>query len=125
MDINEEMKLHQWAIDMAEQKSSGLSQKEWCRINGVHTNTFRYRCRKVRMAMEEKLNENSSKEIVQLQSSLEPEEQLSPFFAKVNLTPETPASGGINIRVHDTLINIAPDAPENHVRMVLEILTYA
>lgn len=30
MDINEKMKLHQWAIDMNDQKESGLSQKDWC-----------------------------------------------------------------------------------------------
>ena len=32
MNINEEMKLHKWAQDMTDQKSSGLSQKEWCSI---------------------------------------------------------------------------------------------
>ena len=33
MNINEEMKLHKWAQDMTDQKSSGLSQKEWCSMN--------------------------------------------------------------------------------------------
>ena len=29
MNINEEMKLHKWAQDMAEQQGSGLSQIQW------------------------------------------------------------------------------------------------
>ena len=35
MNINEEMKLHKWAQDMTDQKSSGLSQKEWCSMKGI------------------------------------------------------------------------------------------
>lgn len=31
MNINEEMKLHKWAQDMAEQQNSGLSQAQWCK----------------------------------------------------------------------------------------------
>lgn len=40
------MKLHKWAQDMAEQKASGLSQKKWCKMKGIPTTTFQYRCRK-------------------------------------------------------------------------------
>ncbi len=59
MNMKEEMKLHQWAQDMAEQKASGLSQKKWCKMKGIGTTTFEYRCRRVRKAMEEKLQESS------------------------------------------------------------------
>ena len=58
MNINEEIKLHKWAQDMAEQQSSGLSQVRWCKMKGIPTNTFQYRCRKVCLAMEEKIQES-------------------------------------------------------------------
>ena len=40
MNINEEMKLHKWAQDMADQKSSGLSQIKWCKMKGIPATTF-------------------------------------------------------------------------------------
>lgn len=35
MNVNEEMKLHKWAQDIAEQKNSGLSQTQWCKMKGI------------------------------------------------------------------------------------------
>ena len=58
MDINEKMKLHQWAIDMNDQKESGLSQKDWCAMRKLPISTFRFRCRKVKIALEKQLDEN-------------------------------------------------------------------
>lgn len=127
MNINEKMKLHKWAQDMAEQKSSGLSQKEWCNMKGIPTNTFQYRCRQVRLAMEEKLQEQASENtaIVPKEVPADAPATPKPFFAKVNLAPEPHAASGINIKFRDTLVNISPDAPEGHVRMVLEVLANA
>lgn len=129
MNINEEMKLHKWAQDFAEQQSSGLSQVQWCKMKGIPTNTFQYRCRKVRLAMEEKLQEGKpdNAAIVPTERTVEPVDtpQSEPFFAKVDLSPEPCSTSGINIKFQDTLINIAPDAPANHVKMVLEVLAHA
>ena len=119
MNINEKMKLHKWAQDMAEQKSSGLSQKEWCGMKGIKANTFQYRCRQVRLAMEE------SNELVSAEKALEQAPAPEPFFAKVELQSEHSIPSGIKIKFHDTLVNIAPDAPDSHVRMVLEVIADA
>lgn len=127
MNMKEEMKLHQWAQDMAEQKASGLSQKKWCKMKGIGTTTFEYRCRRVRSAMEEKLHKTGKDNAAIIPAS-KPEERSSnqkPFFAKVNLTSACGVPSGINIKFHDTLINIAPDSPAEHVRMVLEVLAHA
>ena len=114
---------------MADQKSSGLSQREWCRNHGIGATTFQYRCRRVRLAMEEKLQESKSDNaaIVLAERSIEPAgaPKPEPFFAKVDLAPEPCSTSGINIRYQDTLINIAPDAPCEHVKMILEVLTDA
>ena len=129
MNINEEMKLHKWAQDMAEQNSSGLSQTQWCKMKGIPATTFQYRCRKVRMVMEEKMQEKNSGNaaIVSADCSVKPVNDSEPerFFAKVNLLQEHRTASGINIKFQDTLINIAPDAPADHVKMVLEVLANA
>ena len=127
MNMKEEIKLRQWAQDMAEQKASGLSQKKWCKMKGIGTTTFEYRCRRVRTAMEEKLQE-ASKDDASIIPAGKPEEQSAdqkPFFAKVNLTSACSTTSGINIKFRDILVNIAPDSPAEHVRMVLEVLTHA
>lgn len=129
MNINEEMKLHKWAQDMAEQQGSGLSQIQWCKMKGIPTNTFQYRCRKVRLAMEEKLQESEpeSAAIIPAGHTVKPanDPPSEPFFAKVDLAPEPRTTSGINIKFQDTLINIAPDAPADHVKMVLGVLAHA
>ena len=129
MNINEEIKLHKWTQDMAEQNSSGLSQIQWCKMKGMPATTFQYRCRKVRLAMEEKLQENNSDNaaIVCADSAVKPvkEPDHKLFFAKVDLSQEHHTASGINIKFQDTLISIAPDAPAEHVKMVLEVIAHA
>lgn len=129
MNINEEMKLHKWAQDMTEQQNSGLSQTQWCKMKGIPATTFQYRCRKVRLTMEEKLQENNSGNaaIVSADSAVKPVNDPDPelFFTKVDLSPKHHTASGINIKFQDTLINIAPDAPADHVKMVLEVLAHA
>lgn len=129
MNINEEMKLHKWVQDMAEQQNSGLSQVQWCKMKGIPTNTFQYRCRKVRLAMEDKLQESKpdNAALVPAERSIKPagDPEPEPLFAKINLSSESRSTSGINIKYQDTLINIAPDAPADHVKMVLEVLAHA
>lgn len=75
------------------------------------------------MVMEEKMQENNSGNaaIVSDDRAVKPVNDPEPewFFAKVNLSPEHHTASGINIKFQDTLINIAPDAPTDHVKMVL------
>lgn len=127
MNINAKMKLHKWAQDMSEQKNSGLSQVQWCKMKGIPINTFQYRCRQVRLAIEEQLQETNHENtaIVSTKASAKQQTEQEPFFAKVDLSPQPHAASGINIKFQDALINIAVDAPVDHVKMVLEILTNA
>ena len=129
MNINEEIKLHKWTQDMAEQNSSGLSQIQWCKMKGMSVTTFQYRCRKVHMAMKEKMQVNNAGNavIVYDDRSVKAVNDMEPemFFAKVDLSQEHSAASGINIKFQDALINIAPDAPVDHVKMVLEVIDHA
>lgn len=120
MDINEEMKLRQWAQDMADQKASGLSQRKWCEMKGLRKNTFEYRCRRVRMVMEKNLEKTQTGEIVPVTREIN-----DPVFAKVNINAPEYKASGINIKLNNAAVNIAPDTPAEHVRIVLEALVNA
>lgn len=124
MNINEEIKLHKWAQDMAEQKSSGLSQKEWCSVKGIPTNTFQYRCRQVRLAMEDRMKNDKpdNTALVPADHTTKTPVPSEPAFAKVELTGGHKVPSGIDIKFKDIIVNIAPDAPESHVRMVMKVI---
>ena len=81
------------------------------------------------MVMEEKMQENNSGNaaIVSADRAVKPVNDTEPelFFAKVDLLQEHHTASGINIKFQDALINIAPDAPADHVKMVLEVLAHA
>ena len=57
--MNEMVKIQhqQWARDLDDQRRSGLTQREWCRIHGISIHTFEDRCRIVRQTMENLLSE--------------------------------------------------------------------
>lgn len=59
--MNEMVKIQhqQWARDLDDQRRSGLTQREWCRIHGISIHTFEYRCRIVRQTMENLLSESN------------------------------------------------------------------
>ena len=125
MNISKEMRLRQWAQDMADQQASGLTQKQWCDMKGIGSTTFEYRCRRVKAALEEKLQERQDNGTAIVPAKGQPITDTEPVFAKVNLHASVPSSSGINIRLPDAEISIAPDTPAEHVRMVLEVLACA
>lgn len=81
------------------------------------------------MAMKEKMQVNNAGNavIVSDDRSVKAVNDMEPemFFAKVDLSQEHSAASGINIKFQDALINIAPDAPVDHVKMVLEVIDHA
>lgn len=125
MNISKEMRLRQWAQDMADQQASGLPQKQWCDMKGIASTTFEYRCRKVRAALEEKLQEKQDAGTVIVPAEGQPVSMGEPVFAKVNLQAPAVSVTGVNIKLAHAEISIAPDTPSEHVRMVLEVLACA
>lgn len=53
--VEKEVMLAEWARDAKACKSSGMTVKDWCASKGLNINTYRYRCRRLRMAAEEGL----------------------------------------------------------------------
>lgn len=113
MNISKEMRLHQWAQDMADQQASGLTQKQWCDMKGIGSTTFEYRCRRVKAALTEKLQEKQDNGTAIVLAEGQPVTDTEPVFAKVNLQASVPSSSGVNIRLSHAEISIAPDTPHD------------
>ena len=124
MDIKEQIKLREWAADMAEKNASGLSIRQWCEMKGISTNSFLYRCKRVRDAMQKIEDAKPSTELVM--SNAAPADIQ---FVKIEASPATSTESdpcpGIEIRLHDMEIHIHPDAKPSHVRLVMETLRNA
>lgn len=122
--INKQLKLNKWAQDMSDQMSSNLSRKQWCEIKGIPTSTYDYRCKVVKLALEEKMKETSDANApIVASNNIEPV-QSEPTFAKVNLQAPTIVSSGICIKLANAEVSIAPDTPTEHIHMVMEALAY-
>lgn len=121
MRIQEELNIRQWAQDMADQKASGLKQKEWCKVHGINLNTYQYRCKRVRRVLRDSIQErDDSNEIIPMCADT-PE----PVFAKVNLVAPQAQTSGIRIQTDAALIDIAPDAQTEQICAVLEAFLHA
>ena len=107
---------YDWAQQVQAQQNSGLSICEWCRQNGIAENTFHYRMKIVRQEACNSLEQRSASIV----------KQDEPVFAKVNIEPKRESStSGIEINVNGINVRISPDSNLEHVRMVLEAITYA
>ena len=126
MNISENMNLHQWAQDMAEQKASGLKRKQWCESKGIQLSTYDYRYKRVRNVLEEKLQERQDGIHAIVPAEGQPVPASEPVFAKVDMRyHQLTSSSGVKIRLSGAEISIAPDTPAEHVCMVLEVLAHA
>lgn len=109
--MNEMVKIQhqQWAQDLDDQRRSGLTQREWCRIHGISIHTFEYRCRIVRQTMENLLSEK----------------QPSVQFAELDVQPSVPETSGIRIQALGISVEFFPDADCNQIKTVMEVLCHA
>ena len=95
--MNEMVKIQhqQWARDLDDQRRSGLTQREWCRI--------------VRQTMENLLSEK----------------QPSVQFAELDVQPSVPETSGIRIQASGISVEFFPDADCNQIKTVMEVLCHA
>ena len=115
-ELVKETRHYGWAQQLQDQQNSGLSICEWCRQNGIAENTFHYRMKIVRQEACNSLEQRTAGIV----------KQDEPVFAKVNIEPKIEnAVSGIEIHTNGINVHIAPDSNTEHVRMVLEAITYA
>lgn len=105
--MNEMVKIQhqQWARDLNDQRRSGLTQREWCRIHGISNHTFEYRCRIIRKTMENLLSEK----------------QPSVQFAELAVQPSVPETSAIRIQASGFSVEVFPNADCNQLKTVMEV----
>ena len=121
MDVKREMKLKSWAADIEDQKRSGLSRAQWCKIHGIPSSTFDYRYSTICKYIQEQANPAPPITLPAIKETTDP----TPVFAQVNLTKTEETKASISISFGDTKIDIARDADSEHIKIVLEALRYA
>lgn len=125
MKARQKINLQKWASDLAEQKSSGMTRIEWCRINGINVNTFDHRCKQVRAALDSISGDELKASSPVVSTRHQPSDEHPVEFAKVNLCTSVNNNVCIKITIGNAAIDIFPDADENHIKTVLEALNYA
>ena len=121
MDIKREMKLRSWAADIEDQKHSGLSRSQWCKLHGIPSSTFDYRYSVVCKAIDKNVNNTQQSNLPATNET----SSVAPVFAQINLSKSEEAKSSISICIGDTKIDIAPNANPDHIKIVLEALRYA
>lgn len=53
MDPLRQVQYADWLKDIEAQRTSGMTQEEWCQVHGMSLSTFKYRQRAIRKAMKE------------------------------------------------------------------------
>lgn len=106
-------------------KAGGLTRKRWCDSNGIQLSTYAYRCKKVCRILKKRMQEQQDTGIAMILAECEQAQLREPVFAKVDLQAPQSAASGIHIRLSNAEVAIAPDTLAEHVRMVLEALSYA
>ena len=80
LQVRTEYRMRQWAEIIQDCKSSGLSNKEYCREKGISEKTFYYWLRKLRTA------EEVSPQIIELPAQAQSEEKLYIRYRGAELT---------------------------------------
>lgn len=119
--VKRELKIAEWTELIRQRLDSGLSVDQWCEQTGISRDKYFYWLRIVREASCAAIEASTAGVPSQVESKMD-----NPVFAKVNIEPkiETPTSG-IEIIANGINVHIAPDSNLEHVRLVLEAITYA
>ena len=124
MNARKKINLQQWANDLAEQKSSGMTRLEWCRVKGINVNTFDHRCKQVRAALDSISKDGQEETSLAATNHVKPVERRPVEFTKVDLYSSAQTNACIKIRVGNAAVDIFPDATSSHIQTVLEALNY-
>ena len=110
-----------WVALIQEQRSSGLTIKQWCSNNGITVNAYYYRLRRLR----EKIIESSAvKQIVQ-EGYAQPLVRLPDFSDQVTASESETDSTGMTIRKGAMVIEINNHASDNILSLVRGVLLHA
>ena len=113
-EVKRELRYREWAEEIAECQSSGMTIKAWCRMKGISCNTYYRRLRVVRTALLEQ-TANTIQPIVPLSSSA----ALHRTKTKTIQSPPIPVCEKVMIRKNGIEIELPQDVSE---QMLLTLL---
>ena len=114
--IREEYRMKQWASIVRQCRESGLSNREFCRLNGISEKTYYYRLRKLR----ETAVGVGKDEITNGWGTVE-----NAKICKIDLADESQCEtkpGRIHIQYHGAEIDVAQGASPDALKMILCVL---
>ena len=120
-EVAKEVRLAEWARDVKECRSSGMTVKDWCASKGLNINTYRYRYRKLRIAAGERL------EVQQECNGSVP--AFVPVPAAIQCIDETEStstsSDTIRFRLDNRTLELPATIPLEYFKTALEVFTDA
>ena len=111
--MRDEYRIEQWANMVRQCRESGLSNREFCRLNNISEKTYYYRLRKLR------------KKAVEIGKTESTSAAACTSICKIELTDEPPCEaepGRIRIQYHGAEIDVTREASPDTLKMVLRIL---
>ena len=120
-DTKRAIMLENWRVSYEAFKSSGMTMRNWCRENGIPESTFTYRLRALRLeVLEQKEQAPALPAVASADNSTAPVINL----AQVKLGGDTQACA-LRIKRGDTDVWVNSSLPEQHLRILLEVMMHA
>ncbi len=120
-DTKRAVMLENWRVSYEAYKSSGMTMREWCRENGIPESTFTYRLRALRLEVLKQ-----QEEALSLPAVASADVSAGPVInlAQVKLGGDTQAYA-LRIKRGDTDVWVNSSLPEQHLRILLEVMMHA
>ncbi len=127
-NISRELNLRRWFSDLNDWKASGLTQKQWCQLNGQTLSAFKWHLKQVRAEI--KNRQAMTPELETTPASLAPSIS-APDFAEVPLKAlsqmhhaslSTPQQAVITVKLKTATVNIMAGASPAQIQTVLAVM---
>ena len=123
--MNSKQKLHQihlneWAARFSDQKSSGLTVRQWCEQNNFTIHTYNY----WKHILKEELASQILPDIVPV-SLPEIQTQTLSVPAPDSCLTNRPIRATAKLTIHDVSVEFDSDIPEDFLRTILKVVRYA
>ena len=119
--------LQSWKASYDAYKASGMTMRGWCNANQIPVSTFTYRLRRLRGEALNQLQVRSEMSPIAAVPGVAPVTSAPVInLAKVELRPENQVTGSaMHIHCKGLDIDISPELPETHLRILLEVMLHA
>ena len=123
--MNTKQKLHQihlneWAARFSEQKSRGLTVKQWCEQNNFSIHTYNY----WKHILKEELASQILPDIIPI-TILDSQTQIVPTTSAESYLANRPIRATAKLTINDISVEFDSDIPEDFLRTILKVVCYA